>query len=712
MKAFLKGLFILFAISFSFTACNDERDYDTIPYEVPYYEGQANITIVDFIKKYQHVADTLKITDNDVIEGYITANDVSGNIFKQLVIQDHTAAMLINIDRTGLYGDFPVGQKVVIDCKDFYIGKTYNMLQLGAYYKSGSYNQIGRADWLFVRDRIHKTGVPDPNVIKPDTLDLNTFDAGVLSNDTNVAKLYTLKAVMYQDGGQKPFATAEEVKGNAVDRIVYFVDAPDKKVTTRNSSYADFASVTLPKDTVNLTGILTTYLGAVQYMLRSYNDVQKFKGEIPQPGGTKDHPWSVDFALSNQDVQTSGWIQGYIVGTVVPGINASNPINGNEDIAFNAGDFMNNTVVLAASADVRDWTKCVVVNLPSGSAIRTQINLVDNPGNLGKVLKVTGILQNYFGAAGQYVAFGTSSEFEFGGVPSGDGDGSEASPYSANQVVAKGKDVNETGKWVKGYIVGCVPDQYLANAVFDAPFSSQSNILIATDPNETDPTNCVPVQLATGTSARTDLNLNANPGNEGKEVTIACDLIAYFGVAGIKNITSYKLNGSGPGPEPGTEILNVPFSSDMGGFTAISVLGDQVWTLNTSYGYVLMSGYANNVSNPNEDWLISPAMNLTGKTSATVTFSHTINKGTVANMLSNHTLWVSTNYTSGSPSTATWTQVTITTYPTGSDWTFVDSGNISLPSSVLNNTNVRIAFKYLCSSAESASWEIKNLVVK
>lgn len=151
-------------------------------------------------------------------------------------------------------------------------------------------------------------------------------------------------------------------------------------------------------------------------------------------------------------------------------------------------------------------------------------------------------------------------------------------------------------------------------------------------------------------------------------------------------------------------------NGSFGEFTAYSVSGSQVWTESTSYG-ASMSGYANSRSNANEDWLISPALDLSGKSSVVVVFEHAINKGEVANKESNHTLWISDDYTDGDPVAATWTQMTIPTYPSGTDWTFVSSGSVVVPAQYLK-ANVRIAFKYLCSDSESATWEIKNFVVK
>lgn len=171
------------------------------------------------------------------------------------------------------------------------------------------------------------------------------------------------------------------------------------------------------------------------------------------------------------------------------------------------------------------------------------------------------------------------------------------------------------------------------------------------------------------------------------------------------------LVGTGGGGGGTTTFLDESFASGQGAFTTQSVVGDQVWTWDT-YKYMKMSGYYSSASHQNEDWLISPAMDLSSALNASVSFDHTINKGLLANLQTNHTLWVSSNYNDGAPSTATWEQITITTYPAGNNWTFVNSGLCAIPASYMGKTNVRIAFKYLCSDAESASWEVKNVKVE
>lgn len=180
---------------------------------------------------------------------------------------------------------------------------------------------------------------------------------------------------------------------------------------------------------------------------------------------------------------------------------------------------------------------------------------------------------------------------------------------------------------------------------------------------------------------------------------------------GTKKGTSWKPGGGvEPPPIGNCEDLNfsAPFTSDMAPFIEYSVTGEQKWKWkNAQYG-VVMSGYVNNNGTfANEDWLISPKFDLSKHENVVLQFEHTINKGNPANMQNEATLWVSNNYTDN-PTTATWTQLTIPTYPSGDNWTFVSSGNIVLPEAFCK-ADTRLAFKYTCGTNKAATWEIKHL---
>ena len=176
-------------------------------------------------------------------------------------------------------------------------------------------------------------------------------------------------------------------------------------------------------------------------------------------------------------------------------------------------------------------------------------------------------------------------------------------------------------------------------------------------------------------------------------------------------LVGLKLNaesGAGESTECETMSYSETFYSSLGEFTSINVSGTNDWYCETDYHYAKMNGTA---SDNNEDWLVSPAFNLSNHKAATLTFDHTANKGTAANKTTMQTLWLSNDYESGAPATATWTQVTIPNYPTGTNWNFVNSGNINIPKEFLTQ-NMHFAFKYVAATAaEGSCWDIKNVVL-
>lgn len=699
MKRFNHFLPALLLLSISFVAC-DQRDFEMPPLFEPVYSDTATMTIADFKTKFATTT-AAEITDTITITGIVVANDISGNMYKEMTIMDNTGGLKIAINQGDLYTEFRLGQRVFIECKGLWVGKYGGYMQIGGSYNGG----IGQMTWETAQAHVFKDGWPEPDhaLLTPEVISMD-----VVSNEANMGKLITLENVHFSPAeGEVCAAAAADGSTQTLSKTLTSSTNSGRTIVVRLSSASDFANKKLPSGNGNLTGILSLYGTTYQFTPRDSMDfafVGFGKGYVNHGLGTKAEPFTADWALAHQGT-LSGWVTGFIVGAVKSGVNADNPINGNEDISWGA-PFMNNTVVIATDSLENDWSKCVVVNLPAGSKLRDSANLADRATNLGRKLAVTGTFEKYLGGAGVTVATGATSEFWLDHLPVlVEGDGTQAKPYTVAQAKAK---QSETAKWVSGYIVGFIntattPYTY----TYSATGAIATNMLIADSPSETVDGNCVPVQLPVG-SIRDALNLSANPSNLGKKVNVKGDLLAYFSVPGVKTLTAYTLEGETPVVEP-TAIFSEAFSGTLGNFTSVSVVGDQLWT-GTNYG-ATMAGFANSMSNANEDWLISPAINLTGKTSAVLSFMHTINKGLVANLQTNHTLWVSTNYTTGAPSTATWTQVTIPTYPTGSDWTFVNSGNIALPSSVLGNSNCRIAFKYLCSTAESSTWEIKTLKI-
>ncbi|MCX6232220.1 MAG: DUF5689 domain-containing protein [Bacteroidetes bacterium] len=158
-------------------------------------------------------------------------------------------------------------------------------------------------------------------------------------------------------------------------------------------------------------------------------------------------------------------------------------------------------------------------------------------------------------------------------------------------------------------------------------------------------------------------------------------------------------------PDPSL-ILKESFTASLGSFVPYSVTGDQVWAW-TTYG-ATMSGYAGGVYTANEDWLISPVLDLTHHTNIKFSFQSAMNYGTAGQGMK---VYYSTNYSgTGNPNAAAWTELTCTLSPGG--WAFTSSGDIDLTS--INNAHTYVAFKYVCGTVSSdvSTWELKNVLIK
>jgi len=94
-------------------------------------------------------------------------------------------------------------------------------------------------------------------------------------------------------------------------------------------------------------------------------------------------------ANSTPNVYVKAYIVGWVEGQVL-----SNGAKFNSE-----GVTVDTNILIADAANEGDVTKCVPVQLPKG-AIRTGLNLKENPGLLGKQVILYGNLEKYFGAAG------------------------------------------------------------------------------------------------------------------------------------------------------------------------------------------------------------------------------------------------------------------------------------------------------------------------
>ena len=298
----------------------------------------------------------------------------------------------------------------------------------------------------------------------------------------------------------------------------------------------------------------------------------------------------------------------------------------------------------------------------------------------------------------------------------GEGSGTVDDPY--NVAAGIGLQSEELTAWVHGYIVGAVKSGLSsvtgnADINWSAPFDLATNVVIADDATCNEISQCIIVNLPAGKPLRTQVNLMDNPDNLGKHLAVNGKLRKYFNQAGLRDSggteSDFVLEGGvTPPPTPGTTVFSETFASGQGEFTIQDVTLPEeltyVWNHDASYSCMKASAYVGQAY-ATESWLVSPAIDLSGVSAATLKFDQAVNYASPQGALA---VMISTNY-DGDVNTATWTELSLSQWPAGSNWTFINS---TADLSNYAGQSVTVAFKYTSTNSVSATWEVKNFVVE
>jgi hypothetical protein len=278
-----KGLALL-ALSFTFVSCFDS-DWDTPDMTNPPYgnneivEDQAKqVTIADLKAKYSKaIANSSfeRITDELQLRATVIGNDIGGNIYKQIIVQDATGALVVGINGTGLFPFLSVGQQLLIDLKDLCIGGYGEQPQLGDEYN----NSIGRMStekW-----EQHVRILPSHDISQIDTIDF--FKVAQADIDRYSGHLVKLENVTIGDAGS-PIAPEYKAgtpliyNGSTNGYVHHTINGQSmSKLLLRTSTYADFASWVIPSHQVTLYGIATRYRDTWQILIRAEDDIKSEK---------------------------------------------------------------------------------------------------------------------------------------------------------------------------------------------------------------------------------------------------------------------------------------------------------------------------------------------------------------------------------------------------------------------------------------------------
>ena len=386
--------------------CNE--DFDMPPMVVPHAEHQANMTIAEFKAKYwqdgRNFIDTCK--EDTYIHGWVTSSDEEGNIYKYLYIQDETAGIGISIDANSIYTTYRVGQEIVINMKDFWIGKYNGQYLIGKpeWYAAQSVWEAGRMTLDQFKEHVEINGLPNVENVTPIEVEIGDV---VGHNDRETQLKYQGRFVVIRNvewegaDGELPYSES----GSSTTRVLK--DEEGNALNVSNSNYANFRGDPLPVGKGDVQGIL--YMTGDDKWAMYLRDTRDCMGFSNDTKGYITDPWTVPEAIEVQNQGKKGWVTGYIVGAIAPGVTQ---VSSNSDIEWQAPTTLDNTLVIAESPDVQDYTKCIAVALPQGSNFRRDASLAAFPQLLGTQIWVKGTLATFMDMAGITDNTGSTDEYK------------------------------------------------------------------------------------------------------------------------------------------------------------------------------------------------------------------------------------------------------------------------------------------------------------
>lgn len=266
MKFQLSKLFFLsLALGLFLLPSCVKTEFDEPPVLGNELEVKGNTTIAELKSRYVPGRLT-EIEEGVIVQGVIVGNDISGNFFRTLIMQDSTAGITVLINLTDAFNLFPLGREIAIDCSGFFLGEFNGTIQLGEYtYKENGADQLGNIinyNERMFRGRLGQEPAPivrtlaslGPNdistLVQIDAVEFASFELGQTYAD--VFGLRTLNR------------TLQDCDGN--------------EAVVRTSGFATFAGDTIPSGNGSIKAIYSVFGNTKQLLLRTEADAAGMTG--------------------------------------------------------------------------------------------------------------------------------------------------------------------------------------------------------------------------------------------------------------------------------------------------------------------------------------------------------------------------------------------------------------------------------------------------
>lgn len=251
----LRSAILLMLTAFVFTSCV-KKEYDDI--------STANvdpaITATHTIKQFQALATGAvpKLIDTDVIiAGIVVGDDASGNIYKQIILQQDSSGVSVQVDVTNFNTDYPIGRRVFVKCKGLYLANDGGNFTIGVL-NAGTIGRIpaGLITQYLVKGMWGLSVTPLEYALDASNIPTNT--------------LVKFNNVEFQPGD---YGVAYAAVSPGIRNIVS-CSTGSTSLEVYSSTYSTFAFTPTPTGNGSITGVYTVYAGSGELQIRDLYDVK------------------------------------------------------------------------------------------------------------------------------------------------------------------------------------------------------------------------------------------------------------------------------------------------------------------------------------------------------------------------------------------------------------------------------------------------------
>jgi hypothetical protein len=353
MKKFLNlscVVALLMSLAFILNSC--KKDFDSPPGPSdPNIVANTSIAALKALHTTGGAYDI--ITTDRIISGVVVANDKSGNMYKQLFIQDSTGGLQILLDASSLYGTYPVGRRIFIMCKDLCISDYNGTMELGVKASVSGVSSVEAIPGSLISKYVIAGSINNPVVPKIVTI----AQLGTGMQDKYIGSLiqldnfaFTNLNVTYSDTSVYKSTTNRDVKNCPADG--------NSTIIIRTSAYSNFAGQKVAQGRGSLLAIYTVFGNTKQLVIRDTTDVQ-FSNQYAcaLPPGTLLFEDFESIGANNLPLTISGWKNIGEVGAVSYQNAVFGPVKCAKISAFSTG-----------AATVSSWFISPTVNLTGATA--------------------------------------------------------------------------------------------------------------------------------------------------------------------------------------------------------------------------------------------------------------------------------------------------------------------------------------------------------